>query len=177
MSQDKDPRPHSKDLRTHRRKEAPGIFFITKGLIPRKPILTSSIIADEIINSFRFSVEQQRIMLAAFMVMPDHWHGLFYVKPPFTLPKLMHGFDTWIGSKSTSLVKEHKTIWQESYYDTRVRSAKQFAYVLHYIERNPVDKGLIANREDWPWSSANPKHQDMLTRPWPWQFEQDLGKY
>jgi REP element-mobilizing transposase RayT len=59
--------------------------------------------------------------------------------------------------------------WQDSYYDTRIRTAKQFAYVQTYIEQNPVSKGLVQQPENWHASSAT--RTDLVTEPWPWFFD------
>ncbi|MGE5054856.1 MAG: REP-associated tyrosine transposase [Acidobacteriota bacterium] len=43
--------------------------------------------------------------------------------------------------------------WQKRYYDHNVRSHQSFEERLHYIHCNPVKRGLVANPEDWRWSS------------------------
>ena len=165
---------HSKDLRKHRRIEKPGTFFVTKCLQPRKPVLISTGIASEIINTLKFSVDKNRIHLAAFVVMPDHWHTLFGVHQNFTLPKVMNAINSWIGNQTFKILEGQNVCWQDGYHDTRIRSGKQFSYVWHYIENNPVEKELVVNAKDWQWSSANTQYEAILTRPWPWGFEKDV---
>jgi len=161
---------HSRNLRLNRQMAEAGTFFVTKCLLPRKPVLVQSRIAEEIIGVLEFSVRNERILLASFVVMPDHWHALLCVIPPLNLPAFMQSVNTWIGGKSKARLDELRTEWQSSYYDTRVRSSKQFCFVCHYIENNPVEKGLVKRPEEWKWSSAHPKFADLLTRPWPWPF-------
>ena len=74
--------PHSKALRANRSLQEGATFFVTKCLFPRKPLLTTTRVADEIVATLRFSVKEKRILLAAFVVMPDHWHALFSAIPP-----------------------------------------------------------------------------------------------
>ena len=152
----------------------PGTFFVTKCLQPRTSVLISLGIASEIANTLKFSVNKNRIHLAAFVIMPDHWHALFAVHQNFTLPKVMNGLNSWIGRQTSKKLENQKVCWQDGYYDTRIRSGKQFSYVYHYIENNPVEKGLVDNLEDWQWSSANPEFDPVLTRPCPWVFEKDV---
>ena len=38
-------------------------------------------------------------------------------------------------------------------YDFNVWSEMKFVEKLRYIHRNPVERGLAAKPEDWPWSS------------------------
>jgi REP element-mobilizing transposase RayT len=74
---------HSRDLRLHRWADASATFFITKSLHPKKPVLDADARA-VIVSAFRFAVEQERIYLRAFVVMPDHWHALLALREPWT---------------------------------------------------------------------------------------------
>jgi len=47
-----------------------------------------------------------------------------------------------------------KSFWQEEYFDRIVRSETEFAQIRRYIEWNPVKAALVANPEEFPWSSA-----------------------
>lgn len=97
--------------------------------------------------------------------MPHHWHALFALPEPWTLPKFMHDMMSFVGRKTSGLLGTHKTAWQDGYYDTHVKTARQFEYVAYYIEQNPVVKGLVNSTEQWDASSASCR--DLVTRPWP----------
>ena len=160
---------HSRNLRLHRLTDTPATFFITKSLLPKKPVLDEKA-REIIVSSFAFVVQQQRIYLRAFVVMPDHWHALFALREPWTLPKFMHHMMSYVGGKTSVLLTEHGTSWQDSYYDTRVKTAKQFQFVSYYIEQNPVVKGLIEKTAEWDASSA--RRRDLVTDPWPWLLDE-----
>ena len=83
----------------------------------------------------------------------------------------MHDMMSYVGAKTSALLKRHSTQWQDGYYDTRVKTAKQFAFVTHYIEQNPVAKGLVEEAEEWDWSSA--KRTDLISDPWPWTLNEE----
>jgi REP element-mobilizing transposase RayT len=134
--------PHSGNLRLHRLSDTPATFFITKSLLPKRPVLDEAA-REIIVSAFAFAVQQQRIYLRAFVVMPDHWHALFALREPWTLPKFMHHMMSYVGGKTSALLKNHNTSWQDGYYDTRVKTSKQFQFVSYYIEQNPVVKGLV----------------------------------
>ena len=103
--------------------------------------------------------------------MPDHWHALFALREPLTLPKFMHHMMSYVGGKTSALLTHHETSWQDGYYDTRVKTSKQFQFVGYYIEQNPVVKGLVEIPHEWDASSANRK--DLLTDPWPWLLDEE----
>ena len=63
-------------------------FFITKCLLPKKPIINADA-TQVIVSAFAFAVRNERIYLRAFVVMPDHWHALFALRELWILPKFM----------------------------------------------------------------------------------------
>src|SRR5438105_3512261 len=54
--------------------------------------------------------------------------------------KIHARFDELVGRTTSQLLRAHKTSWQDGYYDTLVKTARQFEYVRRYIEQNPVVK-------------------------------------
>ena len=52
-------------------------------------------------------------------------------------------------------------VWQTSFYDHRVRDASEYARFRHYIHMNPVRRGLVPNPEEFPYSSANLKLDEV----------------
>jgi len=161
---------HSRNLRLHRAKDVPATFFITKSLHPKKPVLNKAA-RETVTSAFAFAVQQERTYLRAFVVMLDHWHALFALREPWTLPKFMHDLMSYVGGRTSQLLRGHKTSWQDGYYDTFVKTARQFEYVRCYIEQNPVVKGLVERPEQWEGSSAS--RSDLITEPWPYLYEED----
>jgi putative transposase len=159
--------PHSRNLRLHRLSDAPATFFVTKSLQPKKPLLDADR-REIIVSAFAYALERERIYLRAFVVMPDHWHALFALRDSWTLPKFMHAFMSHVAAKTSTYLRVGGVIWQDTYYDTRVTTARQFGYVAYYIEQNPVKKGLVERPEDWEAGSAS--RSDLVTEPWPWLF-------
>jgi REP element-mobilizing transposase RayT len=159
---------HSRNLRLHRLSDTPATFFITKSLRPKKPIL-DEVAREIVVNALAYSVHQQRIYLRSFVVMPDHWHALFALREPWTLPKFMHALMSYVAGKTSALLRTNKASWQDGYYDTLVKTPKQFEFVTYYIERNPVVKGLVDSSDQWDASSAT--RMDLVTDPWPWLLD------
>jgi putative transposase len=159
--------PHSRNLRLHRLADSPATFFITKSLRRKKPLLNAGL-RQVIVSAFAYAVERDRIYLRAFVVMPDHWHALFALRAPWTLPRFMHSFMSHVAAETSSYLGAEGSAWQDSYYETLVKTARQFGFVATYIEENPV-KGLVERAEDWDASSAS--RRDLVTDPWPWLFD------
>jgi putative transposase len=157
--------PHSKNLRLHRLADVPATFFVTKSLSPKRPLL--DIKAQQLItDSFRYALEHGRIYLRAFVVMPDHWHALFALRNPWTLPRFMHSMMSHVAAETSSHLARHGSGWQDGYYETQIKTGLQFEYVAHYIEQNPVKKEFVERAEEWLASSA--ARTDLVTAPWPY---------
>ena len=77
----------------------------------------------------------------------------------------MHDFMSYVGARTIRMLSVHDTHWQDSYYDTHIRTAKQFEYVAYYIEQNPVMKELVDSPARWDASSASCKA--IIADPWP----------
>lgn len=122
-------------------------------------------------SAFAFAVEQERIYLRSFVVMPSHWHALFALIEPWTLPKFMHRFMSFVGARTVKTLTLGQTAWQDGYYETHIKTAKQFEYVGYYIEQNPVKKGLVGKSVEWDASSA--KRRDLVTDPWPFLVDEE----
>ena len=150
--------------------DIPRTFFVTKSLNPKKPALDPPA-RDIVVSALSFAVEQKRIHLRAFVVMPDHWHALFALCEPWRLPKFMQAMMSFVGGKTAVMLRQHHTQWQDGCYDTRVKTARQFSYIANYIEQNPAAKGLVNDCTAWDASSA--KRRDLITEPWPWFWIED----
>lgn len=122
-------------------------------------------------SALAFAAPQQRIYLRAFVVMPEHWHALFALIEPWTLPKFMHDMMSFVGAKIADVLHRHETAWQDGYYETRIKTATQFEFVTNYIEQNPVKKGLVEKPEEWDASSA--RRIDLITNPWPFLLDEE----
>jgi REP element-mobilizing transposase RayT len=109
-------------------------------------------------------------------VMKDHWHALVGIPPNRHLSDTMSNLNEWISRKTNTLIVAHQCVWQDGFYDTRIRSTKQFRYVCSYIEFNPVNAGYVSVPDGWEWSSANSRFEKSLLRPWPWKFETDCNE-
>jgi hypothetical protein len=55
-----------------------------------------------------------------------------------------------------------RVLWQEGYFDHRLRDEKAARETWDYFRRNPVMKNLCAAEADWPWwwsgIANNPLH-------------------
>jgi REP element-mobilizing transposase RayT len=87
-------------------------FFITKSLHPKKPVLNKDM-REIVVSALAFAVQQKRIYLRAFVVMPDHWHALFALRELWALPKFMHALMSYVAGKTSAHLRTYGTSWQD----------------------------------------------------------------
>ena len=89
-----------------------------------------------------------------YVIMPDHIHLLLSLDDERLLSRAMQlikgGFSHAVREKGISL----RRIWQQSYYDRRVRDFNEFAELAKYVRENPVRRGLVDDAAKYPYSSA-----------------------
>jgi len=83
--------------------------------------------------------------------MPEHIHLLVNEPGRDTLAQAMQSLKQ--GVARTLALRASEPFWQARYYDFNVWSEYKFVEKLRYIHRNPVERGLTARPEEWPWSS------------------------
>ncbi len=86
---------------------------------------------------------------------PDHdslADAIHYLKLSFA--KRWRGHRTQVSVQRTDANLGHLgSFWGKRYYDRNVRDYEEFKVKLRYLHRNPVTRGLVAEPEDWKWSS------------------------
>ena len=90
-----------------------------------------------------------------YVVMPNHVHVL--ITPQAPIPKVMQSLMRFTGREGNRILGvTGQPFWQDESYDRLVRNGKELERIARYIEMNPVEAGLAAAPEEFPWSSARP---------------------
>ena len=133
----------------------PGALFHIRIALDRtkqQRTLISSPLTESLMESAKFYQRNHRWYITVFMLMPDHIHALL----SFQRDKVMSRV---IGDWKHFHRHKHGVIWQEGYFDHRLRDderGEQLAAKINYIRQNPVAAGLCARVEDWPWWIERP---------------------
>ena len=99
--------------------------------------------------------DQQRYVLRAWVVMPNHVHAVVRPEPPHTLSQILKSWKGFTAVKANRLLgREGKAFWQNESYDHCCRDDEDLAGCCAYTAMNPVNAGLCESPEAWPWSSA-----------------------
>jgi len=91
--------------------------------------------------------------LHAFVIMPNHVHLL--CTPVVSIAEVVRRAKGPTALLANGILgRRGEKFWQEEYFDRVVRTGKEFESIKRYVEWNPVKAGLVAQPEQFRWSSA-----------------------
>jgi putative transposase len=141
------------------------LHFITTSCYQRRPLLESASSRDLFLKVLERVRRRYRFVVVGYVVMPEHVHLLLSEpersNPSTVMQAVKQGFARRILGRLRSEAapescggdcEEH--IWQRRFYDFVLWGAQKRQEKLHYIHQNPVERGLVAEPEQWRWSSA-----------------------
>ncbi|WP_334270426.1 REP-associated tyrosine transposase [Edaphobacter sp. HDX4] len=101
---------------------------------------------------FEHSLETMRrrydFVVHGYVVMPEHVYLLVSEPDETLLATAIQALKL-----SVSIQQGRIRLWQKRYYDFNVYTDDKRVEKLRYIHRNPVKRELVAQPEDWKWSS------------------------
>ena len=114
------------------------------------------------------------IRIAAYCLMPNHWHLLLWPRQDGDLSEAMR----WLTVTHTQRWHAHRgtsgtgPVYQGRYKSFPVQTDEHFLIVARYVERNALRATLVVRAEGWRWSSlwrrsqGNPELMRFLS-DWP----------
>jgi type I restriction enzyme R subunit/putative DNA methylase len=127
-------------------------------------------IAEMVQNAFLI-FHNERYVLHAWCVMPNHVHVLFQPINGWSMSKIVASWKSFTGRRISeykratlergepstghaSLQPGPSAVWHREYWDRYIRDHAHYANTVKYIHENPVKAKLVAKAGDWKWSSA-----------------------
>ncbi len=130
------------------------IYFITICAHMQQNLFQRDAIAELMVGTFFKYRDAGEFELHEYVVMPNHVHLLLSIGDQQQLSRAIQLIK---GGFSHSLRENgivFRAVWEQRYYDRRVRDENEFAEFARYIRQNPVRKRLAERAEDYPYSSA-----------------------
>ncbi|WP_395735247.1 REP-associated tyrosine transposase [Prosthecobacter sp.] len=120
------------------------LFFITVNCSQRgSEQLTLPAVADGLLDAARFYHDQRKWHITLWLLMPDHLHALLSFPRQVVMEDV---FQNW----KRYTARQFGIVWQDGFFDHRLRDGHEENAKHHYIRQNPVRKGLCARPEEWP---------------------------
>ena len=100
--------------------------------------------------------EGTRCRQLAWVVMPNHVHGLFTLLENWTLADLLHSWKSFTAKAINKALGTTGRVWQKDYFDRLIRDPAHFANCVRYMRDNPV-RARLREGEWLAWESAYAK--------------------
>jgi REP element-mobilizing transposase RayT len=107
-------------------------------------VLTRPAAANALLASADFYVAKGRWFVHLFLLMPDHLHALLSFPQEQVMSRIVSDWKHF-------QCKQLGVVWQEIFFDHRIRNGAEYLEKAAYIRHNPVVKGLCEAPEEWPW--------------------------
>ena len=120
------------------------LFHVRLRGAPTQSSLIESALGTDLLKAAQRYHELGHWWCELFLLMPDHVHALLAFPGEPGMSEVMR---QW----KRGTARFQQVLWQEGYFDHRLRNEKETSEKWGYIRRNPVVKGLCATEEDWPW--------------------------
>ena len=128
-------------------------YFLTLVTHRRRAVFQEFQAARLLIREMRRLETEQRLIWQAWVVMPDHLHGLISLKQ-CTLPENIRLLKGRSSHTVNAFCQKKGTLWQPAYYDHALRKEDNHKEIARYIVANPLRGGLVKSLGDYPhWDS------------------------
>ena len=120
----------------------------------RAPIFLQPDLSNLCLDCLQRSSQRYGVTVNAYCLMPDHAHFLVELPERVSLGAFVQHFKQLSGYALKQ--KTGSEPWQISYYDHILHKDESILGVARYIWDNPVRKGLVSARAEYPFSG--PRH-------------------
>ncbi len=124
------------------------VYFITAHTYGEKNFLNTDEKKGILLNKINESIKYYQFKLYGWVIIDNHYHLLIRTTCGNNLGKfinMVHGSSSYEINKIDK--SQGRKIWY-SYWDTCVRSEKDFYIRLNYIHNNPIKHGFVKNLEE-----------------------------
>lgn len=128
-------------------------YIITSSIYQRHHLLHKEGHKEFLRDQLKAIVTEFNLKLTAWVILDNHYHILIKSKTGAELPKAigrLHGRVSFELNKRDR--SQGRQLWH-NYWDTCIRSERDYWTRFNYIHHNPVKHGYVSRMEDWSSSS------------------------
>ena len=140
-------------LRLGRRSIAGHVYLVTFVTRDRRPLFSDPVIAHDMARAITDKRLWYRSRRLAWVLMPDHWHGLIELGAMETLPVCVQRLKANT-SRSFRVGRQHDGIWAPGFHDRALRSSDDLRVAARYVIANPLRAGLVDEIGKYPYWDA-----------------------
>lgn len=142
-------------LRRGRFSGAGQVYFVTTVSKDRQPLFEEFALARMVVSHMRQLQDETVLESLAWVVMPDHLHWLFALKPGHGLAEVMKKLKGRSSTPYRNMSGVREALWQPNYQDHALRNEEDLQELARYIVANPLRKGIVRSIGDYPhWDAV-----------------------
>jgi hypothetical protein len=146
------------------------VYFVTYSVVDWLPVFASEATCRIVTESLNFCHREKALRTSAYVVMPTHFHGIFFDADrlvqsladlrKFTGRQLCDYCDAHMPTCFAQTLRESSTadrqrrFWQPSRHPEAIESEWFWSQKMDYLHENPCRKGLVLRADHWRFSSA-----------------------
>lgn len=151
-------RPPPPNLRAQRLaiRSIPGqTYVLTLPTLYRRPVFRDDDAARAVcrIHTARWPWRDARV--SAWVLMPDHWHGLVTLGERDTLSTLVGRFKAITSRAVEDRHLVNGWLWGRGFSDRRLPAGEDALQAARYLVANPLRAGLVQRLGDYPYWNAD----------------------
>ncbi|GAB2796788.1 transposase [Rhabdobacter roseus] len=154
------------------------VHFLTMTVIHWIDVFTRPVYKHIICDSLNYCVREKGLVLFGWVLMSNHLHLIARVDEPHTMTAFLRDFKKFTSKAIVAAIEstpesrrlwlldkfsfearrthraEQFKVWQDGNHAILLESQKFLLQKLHYLHDNPVRQELVANPEEYLYSSA-----------------------
>ena len=136
-----------------RRIQFPGaLYHVNSRGNDGRPIYLDEYDKEHFLATVADSVDEDQIIVHAYCLMGNHWHGLIET-PLGNVADALHRINWTHACRFNRRHGFRDHVFGTTYHDELIHSDAHFLEVVRYIALNPCEAGVCRRPEDWSWSS------------------------
>ena len=150
------------------------VYFVTFSVVDWLPVFVSEAACRIVTESLDFCHHKKRLRTNAYVIMPTHFHGIFFAVDfrADSLEAALTDFRKFTGRRLSDFCVSHmpscfgdvlrrsagddrqRRFWQATRHPEQIETERFCRQKLDYLHENPCRKGLVRHAEHWRFSSA-----------------------
>jgi len=139
-------------------------YFVTTKTMKNKPYFVDDRFAEVFVENLYDCRKKYGFLLLAFVLMPDHFHGLIIPGRDYNISGVMQKIKSLFVKRLREEVNWAGTFWQKSFYDFIVFRHEKLLEKISYILQNPVRSGMVEYAKDYGFSTANKRFENDIDK-------------
>jgi putative transposase len=119
----------------------------------RQPIVVSDQDRETLLDLLAENALKHQVALHAYVIMDNHFHLLLTPETEDGVPQMMQAVGRRYVRYFNDLHHRSGTLWEGRYKSTLIQSEPYLLACMAYIDLNPVRAGMVAQPQDFAWSS------------------------